>query len=600
MADTPIDSRVVRLVPRVAVFILLAALLVVRVSLAHSINVHWDEFYFLSKIHSYARGDLTGALLTFHVHLLGWVRAVADDEVTQVLRIREVMLALGVVASVATFFIGRWLLQSTMAAAFAVFAGQSLSLVLNHGSSARFDPFVVAALLVAGALIVRGGRRAVLLAGAVAAVGFLVSVKSSLYAPLYVGLFACRLVWADANTRREVLREALLFAFGFVVTCVPLFAWHSSTLAPNLAPAAAAGGANEGGGLNAILAKVIVPDIGVQNERALFSTLQWDWGFWMLLVAGVVLAAFLIWRDRSHAARLRHAQLLCFALPLASLFFYRNSFPYFYVCVAPPAALLVGLVVARIEQRLARHAMVAFVVLIVVAVPVVRAATNWTRYNGDNQLDAQRQIIAAVHETFPESVRYIDRCAMIASYEKVGPFMSTWTLSEYRAKQTPVMRDLLREQKPQFLLQNITSLELANKFKGSKSFHRLLRPDFDALRMSFIPHWGPLWVAGQTIDLAAPVDTPVPFEVLIPGAYVVEADGPVVVDTQTVEPRTVVNLALGDHHVTSAVPALSRVTFRIASARPPPKSTPPTASIFQGFQFRKGPMPDEAHEGDDD
>jgi hypothetical protein len=587
-----------RHVPLALVLVLLAALLVARVSLAHSLNVHWDEFYFLSKIHSYARGDLTGKLLTFHVHLLGWVRALADDEVSQVLRIREVMLLVGALASVATFFIGRSLLQSTVAALFAVFAGQSLSLVLNHGSSARFDPIVVASLLVASALVVRGGRRAAVVAGVATAIGFLVSVKCALYAPTLAGLFVCRFLWgAD---RRAAVRDAVLFALAALIAFVPLFAWHASTLAsPTPSPLVAAAPTvvdaapivAPPSGLGAIFAKVFV-DLGVQNERALVMTLRWDWGFWTLLATGVLLAVLLLWRESDRTARLRMAQLLCFALPLSSLFFYRNSFPYFYVCIVPPAALLVGLVVAQIERRLAHRAGVAIVVMIIVATPLVRAATNWTRYNGDDQLAVQRAIIAGVHETFPDAVPYVDRCAMISSFPKVGPFMSTWTLSEYRNLKQPIMRALLRSEKPQFVLQNISSLQLSGDYAQGRDFHRLLRDDFDALQKSFIPHWGPLWVAGQTIALPESSSGDVAIELLVPGRYVVEAAAPVVIDGATVSPGDVVDLAYGAHRIARAAAQATTptsVTLRTAAARSPPKTPPPSGAIFRGFSFRKAP-----------
>ena len=41
--------------------------------------VNWDEFRFLADIHSYARGELSGALLTFQVHFFGWLKGVGNE-----------------------------------------------------------------------------------------------------------------------------------------------------------------------------------------------------------------------------------------------------------------------------------------------------------------------------------------------------------------------------------------------------------------------------------------------------------------------------------------------------------------------------------------
>ena len=47
--------------------------------------------------------------------------------------------------------------------------------------------------------------------------------------------------------------------------------------------------------------------------------------------------------------RKRALLLLSFFLPLGSLVIYHNAYPYFYVTVIPPASLLCGALVSRIE-----------------------------------------------------------------------------------------------------------------------------------------------------------------------------------------------------------------------------------------------------------
>lgn len=586
-----------RWAPLLVALVLLVGLIVARVRLAHSINIHWDEFYFLSKVHSYARGELTGKLLTFHVHFLGWVRDAAATEVLQVLRLREVMLGFGAIAALATLVIGRRLIgggtvPALVGASFAVLAGQSLSLVLNHGASARYDPIVVALFLVAGALLVSGGRANTVLAGVVTALCLLVSIKSALYLPTLLGLLLCRWLWAPAAERRSVLGDAALFAAAALLTFAPLLALHAASLAPEPAAVTAAplGPASTSSGLGAILAKVVVLDRGLPNAKALIGSLRWDTAYWALLFIGVVMASISVGRgDRE--VKQRSAQLLCFALPLTALLFYRNSFHYFYVSVIPPAALLVGLVFGRAAKGLAQRPLLAAVAVLVMAAPSARAASLWYAYNSDDQLVVQKQIVDAVHETFPTPVPYVDRCAMIGSFKKSGPFMSTWTLGEYRKRGTPVMREALRRERPQFLLQNISSLEVQRGFKGGRGFHRLLREDFMVLKESFIPHWGPLWVAGKTVTLAPADGAPSEIDVVIAGSYRLEASAAVLVDGRSLEPGATVELAEGRHQLAATQADISTVTLRTASARPPPQRPPPPPRVFEGFRYRTAPVP---------
>jgi hypothetical protein len=225
----------------------------------------------------------------------------------------------------------------------------------------------------------------------------------------------------------------------------------------------------------------------------------------------------------------------------------------------------------------------AFLVVALLA-PTTLIAALWARARKPRELRPQVVLVDGVHDVFPQPVPYIDRCAMIGSFPKVGPFMSTWAMSDYRHRGEPVMRRLLREEQPQFLLQNVGALRTDKTFgRAGARGHRLLREDFELLQESFIPHWGPLWVAGKVVALEAggpDVET----EVFIPGPYVVEAGFPVQVDGAWHEPGDVVDLDVGVHKVRSD--GASAVAFRTANAGPAPRRRPPRqASIFTGFDL---------------
>src|SRR5262249_30472793 len=68
-----------------ALALLIGLELLFRYQLLFRLNINWDEFLFLSKIHDYRRGDLASPLQTFYVHFFAWLPLVPGNEVTQVI-----------------------------------------------------------------------------------------------------------------------------------------------------------------------------------------------------------------------------------------------------------------------------------------------------------------------------------------------------------------------------------------------------------------------------------------------------------------------------------------------------------------------------------
>ena len=75
---------------RFLLFLILAGL-AARAALVFSLNINWDEFFYLSHIYGYERGELAVQLQMFHVHLLGWLTSVSGNEVDQILAARVLM-----------------------------------------------------------------------------------------------------------------------------------------------------------------------------------------------------------------------------------------------------------------------------------------------------------------------------------------------------------------------------------------------------------------------------------------------------------------------------------------------------------------------------
>jgi hypothetical protein len=568
--------------------------LVLRARLLTTLNVNWDEFFFLSRVHAYGRGALSERLLTFHVHLFSWVPSTSSSEIDQVFAMRAVMYGCGVATVGALVWLGWRLLGSVTAGLFAAVACLSFSLVLQFGNSARFDPPIVAAFLVAAALIVSERRWLVPVAGALMAVAFLISIKSVFFLPTLATLFVARRL--AGTPWRDVVRDALAFAVALVVVTGALGAWHIATLA------APGGGGGASGGLMAIGSKMTSAATVFPQRATLLKSLGFDLAFWLLLAVGVVVTVVTIVGVRhAGAARARGVMVLGFAIPLLALTFYRNAFPYFYVTIIPPASLLVGAMLGRVERALqARDVAVAVVTVVTVALalPMVWTAWHWFDANHDDQVQGtQRPALEAVHRIFPEPVPYIDRCSMVSSFPKVGLFMSTWTLEDYRLRGKPIMAELLAREQPRFVLANVASLDLHQpEFDIDDSIYALLPDDFAVLRDNFVHHWGPVWVAGKRITLDDKHAT-VTVDMPIGGPYLVEAAAPVRIDGVLRSAGDTVDLQPGAHTVAvdraadggTGVGVMTTVVLRTAAARPPPDVMAPTERLFQPFQYRRRP-----------
>jgi hypothetical protein len=193
-------------------------------------------------------------------------------------------------------------------------------------------------------------------------------------------------------------------------------------------------------------------------------------------------------------------------------------------------------------------------------------------------MDTQRSVLGAVHEIFPEAVPYIDRCSMVASFPKAGFFMSTWGIETYRKKGAPDFSQLIEEQRPVFVLANSATLRAALNGAPRKPKRALLPRDEAVLRANYIPHWGPIWVAGKRF-------TELPnsgFEMLIPAAYTVEATGSVVIDGKPIGPGGVMFLQAG-HHEMDAPAGSFPVTLRWGEHLRMPSAAAPKETVFHGF-----------------
>jgi len=509
---TPIDGA-----QRKWLWVIFALAILLQLELVVSRPVNWDEFFHLSEAHAFHQGRLTEALQVFYARAFFWLPMLPLDAVDQIRVARLVMLGfelftLTAIYAMASRFAGR--LPGALAALAYVTGGY----VFEHGFSYRADPMAAAFLM--GALwillVSRLEARAILGAALLAGLAALTTIKIVLYAPAFAGVAWLR--WREAERPRDMALQlaacgaaALLFAalfIGATIRSLPDAGGHSA-------------------------AKTVSTSGMMMFDRGLFP--QWGYGVLQILSAPL-LAVMLIVTPFAMAetalSRPQRVALIGLMLPLASLLFYQNAYPYFYAYILPPvmvaAALGIRALIARLSARTLSLALLANALIVSLATP-------------REVLPTQKAVLAAAHEIFPEPVAYFDFPGMIVDFPKANVFMTVWGMRKYRAGHEASLVDVMAQETVPLLVVNQAGVEVNQSSAGPwKGF---LPADAKALREGFIPHWGPLWVAGRRFPDEAAAGS---FEIYAPGIYTVEG-ATARIDGQLYAAGQTIDLARGLH-----------------------------------------------------
>ncbi|HUF74321.1 MAG TPA: hypothetical protein VMR74_15670 [Gammaproteobacteria bacterium] len=531
--------------------------------------MNWDEFYFLSHVHTFLRQELTAIFQMAHVHLFRWLPTVMEDEMTQIVAARSVMMVLFLATVVLIAKLAsRW--SSSSAAWIAPLCYLAASPVLRHGSSFRADSLL--APLTVGVLILltrqRPSRSDTIFAGVLLGAALAVTVKAVLIFPLLVMTVLLDRAGSESSVRARLVtagERLLLLGSVAAASAGVLLTLHAATLpdAPDQTVQDFA--------TNAARSTLLVTPFFPRWDYFRL-TLDADWVTWLLISAGAVAAV----------AR-RSAAAVC-ALSLLPLLFYRNSFPYYYVVMLAPAAVLAAVGVDALRSLAVRGpsggqgTWIPFAVSIPLA---LQAGLNLYELRHDDQAH-QRQLISAVHEILPRPVNYIDHSGMIASFRKVNFFMSTWGLETYRDRGSSFMRETITRDRAPLLLVNQSVLDPA-----SPRFLELLPEDRRLIEQYYLPYWGPIRVAGAETELLSPGGT-VRLSVPFSGRYRLEADGPVLINGELRDDGAIVDIPESANPspvtVTAIAPGATTARLLWAEAQPPPSTTwPPFARIYTGL-----------------
>lgn len=545
---------------RATLMIAIGLCLLLQAWLVFTLEINWDEFLYLSQIYDYQRGEMTKALQTMYVHLLGWVTAVPGDEIDQIVVGRVFMLACVISTCVSTYLLARAFV-SRSAALLAVLAFASAGFTVIHGASFRADPLTAAILMTTLALLARAPMRlSTMLAAALAiAMAAMITVKVVLYAPAFAGVAWWRV--ATASDRARALRW-----FGAVAVAAALAFGILYAIQLSLLPDASNANSQKMLG-NAASTTLLDAGLVPRSREIWRAALLSPWQS-LLMIAGVaaLVTGFRLRTDRASLV----AVTGCGAVAL-SLLFYRNAFPYFFPFIMPPVCLLVAWAIERIA--LLRPPLVRLALVVPMLIPAVTVAVQWSVRGQDRQA----AIIAAVHSIFPRPVPYIDRNGMVASFPKRGFFMSTWGMQSYQARK-PIFADVLaREPVPLLILNHPALGQAVGTVESLNGQPLLFEADRQVLRDNYIEHWGPIWVAGKLLVVGSEDR---PFSIAIPGVYTLEG-GPAQIDGKTIGNRGTVRLARGEHRIRGK--RAGSIALRWGRNLRRPEEPPPAGPVYFGF-----------------
>jgi hypothetical protein len=153
--------------------------------------------------------------------------------------------------------------------------------------------------------------------------------------------------------------------------------------------------------------------------------------------------------------------------------------------------------------------------------------------------------------------------------------MSTWGLEAYQDG-PPFAEEYLGRRTVPLLLVNSRAFEDALGLSvQNRPELRLQEADRRILRENYIPHWGPIWVAGKRFE-ASPDS--LEFRILVPGLYTLEG-GAALIDGKRVGTGESLQLGRGRHAI--AFDGAGARTLRWGDRLPKPDRAPPERRIYQ-------------------
>ncbi len=558
--------------------VLIIIVLLLKFQLIFLLNIDGDEFSFLSIVHQYKEGILSSRFMTFHVHLFSWLPLVSNNEAEQIIAARICMYFLGAGSCILIYLMGRKFFNRC-GALFAVLSYVSLSNIIEHGASFRFDPICAFLFLISIYFILERDKfkYSFIISGLSLALSLMITLKASIYMITIAIILSCIVIFE--RSKMLIFKYVAGFFVALVFGFFSFYIFHDMMLyGKNITETQSYLGNLAS---NVIVFENLFP-VWVYAAISMYDNLF----IWILLFGGFIFVLCRIFKER-HEKSSQDLLLLSFLVPLLSIIFYVYPYPYFYVFIMSPGILLCGVMIDQVSENYKKSgSLLSFFVIVLASVFL---SINFTKHyirNAFDRTSAQKEIIETVHKIFPDSVPYIDACSMISSYPKIGLFMTSWDMEKYIERKKPIMLNALVKNHPVFLLSNIVSLNLSlTRDEVLKSgYLPLLDEDHSILKNNFIHHWGILYVTGKDIYFGHKNKRQT-FEILIPGVYTIEAKGNVRINNIVYPPGSQIEFEKKEYTIDSAETP-TRVMIRWGKKLYRPPDNPSSQLVFSGYYWK--------------
>jgi len=479
--------------------------------------INWDEFLHFGQIYELAGGRLSASLQSLHTRLFGWAVMVSQDVITQIQAARIAMLACAVLTAGCVVILARRLVD-IQTALLSGLAYLTAGFVFTNAFTYRPDPVAAAALMSALCLVAFGSFswRRVILSGMLVGLAGALTIKSVFFAPCFAAIVY--LQWRDPTGPRAkvVYRSVALIAVAafFFALVVGL---HGSAL-----PAAASQGSSLGSKMHSFLRF-----FEFEQVRFVFA----EMALAPLVTLGLILL-FPVARGLPYNVKIL---LLGLCGPLLCLFFYRNTFPYFFTFLLPPICVAIAPVLSMLVKRYGLVPIIAFSlfgpIFLLMQEPY-------------GTLERQRATISEVQRLFPEPTPYLSYSSYMPSYPRQFPsLISGVALGRYwQEREGQISRDI-EAGRIAFVIATGDALDMVYQNEGPAPM--LPQRDVAALRSNFLRYSDTIFIAGRKI---CPQADEQQIRIFRSGPYSVDG-GDLVIDRKGITDGNVISLSAGTHRV---------------------------------------------------
>lgn len=532
----------------------LSLVVILHIFMVFRFQVSWDEFFLLEWVYKWNSGELNLALQTIYLRAFSWLPRIGENEVTQIIAARSVMfvclgITCGFIYSLCRKFTGT--VNSLLGLIFFL----TMTFVFMNATSFRADMVVTPVLMGVLWLLVTPDLswKRIFIAAALLGLAGMITIKAVFYVPIVLGILFAH--WGYSDWSRPVFLKSTALGISALLFFGVLYLLHSTSLGAFASSADYLKHSTKG----SLFEAGFFP-----TRNAFYFAVQTNPLFFVFLLLGL---GWSLLKVKKTNYRWSYVAAAFFTFPLLTLVFYRHSHPYFYSFMLAPATLLIAIGLS--VPLLKKYTVVLFSI---VAILFIHTTSNASKVLTQN-LDTQKEVLTIVHKLFPTATAYIDRCAMVSTYPKSGLFMSHWMMNDYYKAKRPIMENILLAEQPKFILANIDSLNL-NKIEHDTD-RRFLPKDEEMLKQNYISHWGPIYVAGKSLQTQA--DMPQNLQIFIEGSYGIESIYPVNINGKTHNPGDSISLDQGTHILTST--KSQNITLRWNSLAIP-DTEPPKRKLF--------------------